>query len=215
MIDVVIPAHNESDTVAGVVQAAKGSQRVGEVIVVADACHDDTAEKAESVGAVVVECSHHDKGSAMAEGLQYVSTPLVCFLDADLEGFTPLAFSQLASYAGPSVMVVGTRGMSQALRQTVRIRGIPPVGGERICPTWLAVKADLWKQGYRSEMRLSTLAIRSNIRIVEVTLPYVRHRTTSEKQPDPLNFHAKRWLAVGTEYIDYLLRPRRPSRPPR
>ncbi len=67
----LVPAHNESATIAETVRVLK--QFVGEVLVVADACLDDTAERAREAGAVVLERQGRgDKARALARGLGWL-----------------------------------------------------------------------------------------------------------------------------------------------
>ena len=67
--DVVVPAHNEADTIGDVVVAIAAAPSVSAVIVVADKCTDDTVAVAQAAGAsVVVSIESGNKGSAMAAG---------------------------------------------------------------------------------------------------------------------------------------------------
>lgn len=95
-VSVCIPAHDEAETVgqvvAQVVELADAGV-VDEVVVVADGCGDDTASRALSAGARVVETPEGrpgrpgGKGQAMAVGLRATSGDVVVFLDADVVGF--------------------------------------------------------------------------------------------------------------------------------
>jgi len=96
---VVIPAHNEQESVGATVAAAWGLPPVGQVIVVDDGSADGTAVAAARAGAMVVRRSRcRGKGSAMALGLSYVTGEVVLFLDADL--------GETAAHTGPLVAAV-------------------------------------------------------------------------------------------------------------
>jgi glycosyltransferase involved in cell wall biosynthesis len=71
VVDVVMPARNESATVAANVAAAKGCRHVREVIVVDDGSEDDTAERAAAAGARVLRRpgSPGSKAHAMDTGV--------------------------------------------------------------------------------------------------------------------------------------------------
>lgn len=95
-MSVCIPAHDEAETVAGVVEPVVGLARAGvvdEVVVVADGCADETANRAASAGARVVETPEgrpgrpDGKGQAMTAGLRATTGDVVVFLDADVVGF--------------------------------------------------------------------------------------------------------------------------------
>ena len=82
-VSVVIPARNESATVARVVRAVAGS--AAEVIVVDDGSTDDTAGVAAAAGARVVSQPPLGKGLAMRAGLDAAAGDVVVFVDADVD----------------------------------------------------------------------------------------------------------------------------------
>lgn len=84
---VVIPAHNEQDTVATVVsdalRALESLGVTGEVIVSASGCVDDTAVVAADAGARVV-FAPIGKGRAVAAGVAEARGDVICLVDGDL-----------------------------------------------------------------------------------------------------------------------------------
>lgn len=89
MVSVVIPALNESRRIAGVVELAKRSSLVTEVVVVDDGSVDGTPELATAAGARVITSGLLGKGSSMADGVKATTGALVVFLDGDLAGLDP------------------------------------------------------------------------------------------------------------------------------
>lgn len=88
-VSVVIPAFNEEKTVAEVVEAARNSDMVTEVIVVDDGSTDSTAEVAENAGAKVIRhTSNRGKGAALRTGFKHSKGEIVAFVDADLKNMT-------------------------------------------------------------------------------------------------------------------------------
>jgi glucosyl-3-phosphoglycerate synthase len=98
-ISVCLPARECAGTVEGIIEALLGLRAAGaidEVVVIDAASADGTAERAERAGAVVFQESElmpsHGavlgKGDAMWRGLSVLEGELVCFLDADTEGFS-------------------------------------------------------------------------------------------------------------------------------
>ena len=92
-VAVVIPAKDESRTIAGTIRAAKAIPHVDLVLVVDDGSEDATQHVARSAGAVVVRHSHNrGKASAMETGAAVVAmrdvedgpARLLLFLDGDL-----------------------------------------------------------------------------------------------------------------------------------
>jgi len=92
-VAVVIPAKDESDTIAATIRASRAIPRVDLVVVVDDGSEDDTQHVARAAGAVVVRHSvNRGKASAMETGASVVAmrdvegreARTLLFLDADL-----------------------------------------------------------------------------------------------------------------------------------
>jgi glycosyltransferase involved in cell wall biosynthesis len=83
-ISVIIPARNESRTIAKVVSEARNISGDTEVIVVCNGSEDDTADKAKGAGAKVVSIKiplGHDVGRAV--GACFAQGEILLFIDAD------------------------------------------------------------------------------------------------------------------------------------
>jgi glycosyltransferase involved in cell wall biosynthesis len=95
MVSVVIPAHNEAETIADVVADCRRGldllQVSGQVLVGASGCTDDTAQVAKAAGATVVEAPI-GKGAAIMAGVAATDGDIICLVDGDLRyyGETPL-----------------------------------------------------------------------------------------------------------------------------
>lgn len=89
MVTVIIPALNEEGTIAQVVQLAKNSPLVSEVIVVDDKSMDNTVLEAQKVGAAVITSTRLGKGTSMKEGILVAKNEIVVFLDADIVTYPP------------------------------------------------------------------------------------------------------------------------------
>ncbi|WP_027928551.1 glycosyltransferase [Amycolatopsis benzoatilytica] len=86
-VSVVIPAHNEAETIGEVVEEVReGLDSLGlplDVLVSASGCTDATAEIAASAGARVVEAPT-GKGAAVSAGLAATDGEIVCLIDGDI-----------------------------------------------------------------------------------------------------------------------------------
>jgi glucosyl-3-phosphoglycerate synthase len=87
MITIIIPALNEEEHIASVVQFARSHPEVTEVIVVDDNSSDRTVEKALESGAKVITSGKLGKGTSMKEGVQAASNEFICFLDGDIDPY--------------------------------------------------------------------------------------------------------------------------------
>lgn len=83
---VIIPALNEENGIASVVEYALRDPATGEVIVVDDCSTDGTAERARAAGATVITSSMLGKGASMQDGLAHASHEWIVYLDGDLSG---------------------------------------------------------------------------------------------------------------------------------
>jgi len=89
MIDIVIPARDEAETIAGVIESVRHSTHVGRIIVVDNGSVDGTGKLAEAAGASVVHCSERGYGRAVKRGVEESTCQWVIKLDADIENTNP------------------------------------------------------------------------------------------------------------------------------
>lgn len=214
LVDVVVPAHNEAPYIGAVLEAILGARGVGQVLVVSDASSDATAARAQAAGASVVAIAAGDKGTAMAAGLEAVTTDAVLFIDADLKGLRPQHVTALATLPPHNGQLVGLRGSTPLGIRVPRCFGLlPSISGERRVPVSLARTVGLAGAGWEAETRL-------NVAVAELGLPW-RHivlkgvSNRSKTFGDPLAF-AGEMLDVATvaatdlpALARYAFRPRR------
>lgn len=87
MITVVIPALNEEEHIAGVVNFARSQPLVTEVIVVDDKSQDNTVSIALNGGAKVITSTKLGKGASMKDGILCASNDVIVFLDGDIDPY--------------------------------------------------------------------------------------------------------------------------------
>jgi cellulose synthase/poly-beta-1,6-N-acetylglucosamine synthase-like glycosyltransferase len=147
--DVVIPAHNEGVLIGGLLDslhAQVGPARLGRVLVVADHCSDDTAERAAAGGAEVLERGGGDAGkpASLREGIeQLASRPdrgdAVVLVDGDcrcdpgfLSGLS-VAFARGAQVAQAAYTIddAGETAVRSSLRRAFGLRNVVRAEGGR------------------------------------------------------------------------------------
>ncbi|WP_419212719.1 glycosyltransferase family 2 protein [Maribacter sp. X9] len=89
-IKVIIPAYNEADSIALVIQELP--KTVSEIIVINNNSTDDTAKNARKVGATVLNEDRKGYGYACLKGLDYVASQskppdLIVFIDGDYSDY--------------------------------------------------------------------------------------------------------------------------------
>lgn len=182
MTDTVVCARNEEATIGPVVDACIGGG-ASTVIVVADSCTDSTADIAGERGALVVETDAGDKGSAMAAGLESVTTSLVLFIDGDLVGLTSAHIASLLRAPPLSGQAVGLIEPTGPL---------PPLSGQRRLPTAVARSVRLRRAGYRSEILLDAAIGRAG-------LPHRHYLLTGVTNPSRAGREPLSWLGMWAQ----------------
>lgn len=98
---VIIPAHNEQAVISRALSSIEAqSFKDYEIIVVCDACTDNTKEIAELYGAKVIQIDAHSSGAARNAGLDNANGEWILFCDADDWYLHEYVFEMLADKVG-------------------------------------------------------------------------------------------------------------------
>jgi glycosyltransferase involved in cell wall biosynthesis len=182
-IDCVIPARDEHETVASVVEVCRSSRYVREVIVVDDGSTDGTGDVALAAGAKVVrrDAAAGSKAHAMAAGVAASGADWIVFADADLLGFTVHHLDDICRPAieGDAVMSMGT--FDYGVWNPLVLR-FPPTTGERIVPRWVFEAIPPQRlDGYTVELAITAVVAQRRLPVVARVMDGVTHRTKREK----------------------------------
>jgi glycosyltransferase involved in cell wall biosynthesis len=170
-VTAVVPAYNEEDRIATVLETLGQVPLITDIIVVDDGSTDRTGDVV--AGFQKVRCLRNavnqGKGFAMDGGVQASDGDIVFFCDADLEGLDPGIVGEIIRPVidGEYDMFVGARKHSANIiaRAFVFLEtkwGIYPTTGQR------ALRKELWqrlpdryKRNFRAEVGLNYIARRS------------------------------------------------------
>jgi glycosyltransferase involved in cell wall biosynthesis len=125
---VVIPAFNETASIAGVIDGLRAAATWKEIIVVDDASDDDTEARAAAAGACVVRHPYNKgNGASVKTGIRHASGEWILVIDAD--GQHPAADAvRLVQNLGVYDLVVGARS-ARTQASTVRRVGNAVLNG--------------------------------------------------------------------------------------
>ena len=129
VIDVIIPAFNESKSIGGVI-ADIPKQIVREIIVIDNNSSDFTTDVSRNAGATVLQEKRQGYGSACLKGIEYLAAQshkpdIVLFIDADYSDF-PEEASQLIKPILESGydLVIGSRSMGNKEKGAMTVQQI-------------------------------------------------------------------------------------------
>lgn len=183
-VTAIIPAYNEEQTIANVIECVKLAEKVQKIIVVSDGSTDRTAEIARECGANVIELSENvGKGGAIKAGINECGTEVILFLDADLIGLTGKHVSDLIepvinNKADMTIGIFKNGRMVTDLAQKVT----PYLSGQRAIKKSIIDKIpniDITRYGV--EVALTKYVDKTSVRVQEVDLPDMTHVTKEEK----------------------------------
>lgn len=116
-VSVIIPAHNEEETIADVVSDFLGNgAHVDEVVVVENNCGDRTAEFAAAAGARVVVEQAAGYGCALRRGMNEARGDILVLTEAD-GSFRAGDLKKMLPYLEDAGLVIGTRTTRQMVQQ--------------------------------------------------------------------------------------------------
>jgi len=119
-VSIVIPAFNESESIADVVGILRQAGRWREIIVVDDGSTDGTAEKAAAAGATVVRHAYNiGNGAAVKNGIRRATGDYILIVDADGQ-HPPEDALRLVARLGDYDMVIGARSIETQATQARR-----------------------------------------------------------------------------------------------
>jgi glycosyltransferase involved in cell wall biosynthesis len=120
VVSVVIPAFNESDSIADVVGVLRGAAPWREIIVVDDGSTDATGERAAAAGATVVRHPYNmGNGAAVKNGIRRASGEYILIVDADGQ-HPPEEALRIVSRLGEYDLVIGARSKETQATQARR-----------------------------------------------------------------------------------------------
>lgn len=184
-VAIIIPAYNEAERIATVLQAALKSKLATEVIVVNDGSKDDTAKVAASIpGVKVVDLAENmGKGGAMCMGVEATTAEIIAFVDADLVGLTAQHIDSIISpvVKGQCEMCLGVFRGGKFWSNTGQII-FPYISGQRAMTREMFLKIpNLRELGFGVEIAMHNYQKRTHRLVKRVVLRNVSNSYKEQK----------------------------------
>ena len=184
---VIIPAHNEENTIANVIKAAKGCEFLDEIIVVDDGSFDQTAEVAKAqVVKVVSNSINLGKGEALERGVGATDAQILLFLDADLIDLTTrhidnLLIPVLKQGYDMSVGAVDRSQISNFLNRIFQKIESPFSGMRTMKRSFWNEIPQKYKKDFYVESTITYLAKKKKLKVFPFVLKGVKHIIKEKK----------------------------------
>jgi glycosyltransferase involved in cell wall biosynthesis len=109
-VSIIIPAHNESEQIEPTLKAIHNvfGSKDHEIVVVCDACTDDTFEKAEPYADKIINVENKNIAKTRNDGAKIAKGELLLFIDADTRITAESINQSLTAISDPKVAVVGS-----------------------------------------------------------------------------------------------------------
>jgi polyisoprenyl-phosphate glycosyltransferase len=184
-VTVILPALNESKTIADIITVCNKSEYVYEVIVIDDGSTDNTSEISKIAGATVFRNEENKgKANAMLLGTKEAKTDTLLFLDADLMGLTLEHINDLIkpiiNNEADLALGIFTGGR---MKTDLAHKVTPFLSGQR------CIKKDLFLEavssssdlGYGIEVFMSLFLLKQKKRVMKIHLHNLTHVMKEEK----------------------------------
>ena len=202
-LTVLVAARNEEERIERMVAGLRRDFPGSEVIVVDGASEDETADRAEAAGAIVLRLGRRGKGEALSAAERLAGPGPLLLCDADLRGsLTPLAETGAdLAVAAFARRVGGGFGVAKRIaRELVRLRtGVSPrepLSGQRYLSERARTACFPLAPGFGCEVRMTIDALRARLVFEEVELD-LDHRATERD--------AAGFVHRGRQLVDALL----------
>lgn len=210
----IIPAYNEEERIAIVLEAIEETGLIDEIVVVNDGSTDRTAEVVKQFPEVILinKKENKGKGSALMIGMENTDGDILVFIDADLIGFTSEHVESLVRpllHDRDLVMTVG-KFAGGRLRTDLSQSLVPFISGQRALRRSFLNGIDFSDTGFGVEIALTRHAKEKNAKVEEVIMNDVSHVMKEEK----LGLAKGAWARFGMYsdmvkhlFSDYFNRP--------
>ncbi len=182
---VIVPAYNEENQIAAVLDVLTKVKIVNEIIVVNDGSKDNTSAMARSYNVKVIDRERNGgKGAAMQTGIESTDADIIAFIDADLIGLKPEHIENLIKplINGPDLMMTVGKFSGGRVSTDLAQAIVPFISGQRVFRRkFLNGLPNLADAGFGVEVAITQHAKRSGFKVKEVLISEVSQVMKEEK----------------------------------
>lgn len=182
---VIVPAYNEENQIAAVLDVLTKVKIVNEIIVVNDGSKDNTSAMARSYNVKVIDRERNGgKGAAMQTGIESTDADIIAFIDADLIGLKPEHIENLIKplINGPDLMMTVGKFSGGRVSTDLAQAIVPFISGQRVFRRrFLNGLPSLADAGFGVEVAITQHAKRSGFKVKEVLISEVSQVMKEEK----------------------------------
>ena len=210
----IVPAYNEAETLAEVLQVLQATPLIHEVLVVSDGSTDNTVEIARSHGVKAIHLRQNQgKGMAMAVGVAHTDAKVLTFVDGDILNLTTEQLNRLIEpvLAGRSDMNVGVRDRGPALNDFQRRHG-PLLSGIRCLRREIfEAVPESHLEGFAVETGLNWACGELGMKMTTTVLHNLKHLVKEKKRGLVRGFRARMRMFAAVFGAYMVLRVQRPT----
>lgn len=188
-VTLLVPAYNEGPRIGKVLEAAKKSKLVTEIIVIDDGSRDNTAEIADRLGVKVIKHKKNmGKGAAMRTGIRNASSEIILFLDADIGNLSPKTIDELVlpAVCGDADFVKGGFNLERGRVTELTVKPIlkslypeiklsQPISGQFCAKKGFLDKIEI-QDDWGIDIAILIEAVNNGLRIEEVEMGKLKHK---------------------------------------
>lgn len=181
----IVPAYNEGESLAEVLNVLKKTTSIDDIVVVSDGSTDETVSIARAMDVRVIPLhQNYGKGMALAIGVAHTQAPVLVFIDGDILNLSEYLVEQLIEpvIRGRAAMNIGLRNRSAPINFLHALLG-PHLSGLRCLEREIfEAVPDAFLGGFRVETALNWYCRRMDRRISTTVLYDLKHLVKERKR---------------------------------
>jgi glycosyltransferase involved in cell wall biosynthesis len=191
VVTAIVPAYNEAGYIGETLAALHAAGCFTEIVVVDDGSRDDTGTIAREYARVIRHPQNWGKGAAIATGMAHATSPVVCWVDADLgktavhvrhllppvlNGEADMTIAQFPPPRRKEGFGIVVWTASRGIYHLTGRKMASPLSGQRAMRRDIFASLGPYPRRFGLEVGITVQLLRSGYRLQEVPLPLSHRR---------------------------------------